>query len=135
MTGRPRLGNCKHDWAVSFEGLVFKGNYGAAVAAEGGDSLQVAVGAGDGHHRAVAVDGVAGGGEVPLPPLERLVIWRVGWRRGFGGASWATGRLNNKARVRTFIVFVFLGLPAYYCLPTESIATFVFEIVVSNLRS
>ena len=47
--------------------LVFKRNYGAAVAAEGGDFLQVAVGAGYGHDRPVAVDGVPAGGEVPAP--------------------------------------------------------------------
>ena len=45
--------------------LVFEGNDGAAVAAEGGDSLEVAVGPGQGHYGTIAVNGVAGGGEVP----------------------------------------------------------------------
>jgi hypothetical protein len=39
------------------------------------------------------------------PPFERLAIWEVGSRSGFVGASGVTGKLNNKARVRTFIVF------------------------------
>ena len=47
--------------------LVLERDYGAAVAAEGGDFLQVAVGAGHGHDRPVAVDGVPAGGEVPAP--------------------------------------------------------------------
>src|ERR1700739_2903997 len=45
--------------------LVFERDHGAAVAAEGGDFPEVAVTAGDGHHRAIAVDRMAGGGEVP----------------------------------------------------------------------
>src|SRR5579871_1345186 len=49
--------------------LVFEGNDGATVATEGGDLLQVAVVAGNGHDRAVAVDGMAAGGEIPASAL------------------------------------------------------------------
>src|SRR5579859_8166040 len=49
--------------------LIFEGNDRAAIAAEGGDSLQVAVGARNRHHRSVAVDGMAGGSEVPASAL------------------------------------------------------------------
>ena len=50
-------------------GLVFQRDYGAAVAAEGGDSLQAAVRAGDGHDGSVAIDGVTGGGKIPASTL------------------------------------------------------------------
>ena len=45
--------------------LVFERNHGAAVAAEGRNSLERAAGIGYDHDRAVAVDGVAGSGKVP----------------------------------------------------------------------
>src|SRR5579871_1554492 len=38
------------------------------------------------------------------PPCALRVIWVVGWRKGFWGARCPMGKLNNKARVRTFIV-------------------------------
>jgi hypothetical protein len=59
-------------FSVPCELLVLEGYYGAAVAAEGGDALQVAVGAGDGHHGAVAVDGVSGSGEIPASAFGSL---------------------------------------------------------------
>jgi hypothetical protein len=49
-----------------------------------------------------------------------LAIWEVGSRRGFVGASGVTGKLNNKARVRTFIVFLKLLLPIDYGLRSWS---------------
>ena len=52
--------------------LIFQRDYGAAVSAEGGDSLQIAVGAGDGHDRAIAIDGVTGGGKIPASTLGVL---------------------------------------------------------------
>jgi len=62
--------------------LVFQWDDGAAVAAEGGDSLQVAVGAGDGHDRAVAIDGVTGGGKIPASALG--VLRSLGGRLAHG---------------------------------------------------
>ena len=63
--------------------LVFEWDYGAAVAAEGGYSLQVSVSARDDHYRAVAVDGVAVGGKIPASTFGvlgdvagRLARWR-----------------------------------------------------------
>jgi hypothetical protein len=50
---------------MEYGGLVFEGDDSFAVAAEGGDFLQITVGLGQGHHGAVAVDGMAAGGEVP----------------------------------------------------------------------
>ena len=52
--------------------LILQWNDRTAVAAEGGDALQGSVGAGDGHDRAVAVNGVAGGGKIPAPALGVL---------------------------------------------------------------
>jgi hypothetical protein len=49
--------------------LVFERNYGAAITAERGNSLQVSVSAGDSHDWTVAVHSVAGGGEVPASAL------------------------------------------------------------------
>ncbi len=64
------------------ESLIFERDYGAAVAAEGGNFLQAAVGERDGHHRAVAVDGVTVGGKVPasiLGVLHGLGRWAGAW--------------------------------------------------------
>ncbi|SPF34813.1 hypothetical protein SBA1_1340026 [Candidatus Sulfotelmatobacter kueseliae] len=36
-----------------------------------------------------------------------------GWRIGFGGASCGTGKLNNKARVKAFIVSFRTFLTSY----------------------
>ena len=47
--------------------LVLQRDDRTAVAAEGGDSLQIAVRAGKGHDRAVAINRMAGGGKVPAP--------------------------------------------------------------------
>ena len=52
--------------------LVFQRNHRAAVAAEGGNFLQVAVGAGHGHDRALAVYGVSVGGKIPTPAFGAL---------------------------------------------------------------
>jgi hypothetical protein len=52
------------EWALLRE-LILQGYNRLAVAAEGGDFLQIAVGLGQGHHWPVAVDGVAAGGKVP----------------------------------------------------------------------
>lgn len=52
--------------------LVFERDYGAAVAAEGGNFLQAAVGERDGHDRAVAVDGMTAGGKIPASILGVL---------------------------------------------------------------
>ena len=63
-----RLGYSGRHTAAAVE-LVLERDYGAAVTAEGGDFLQVAIGARHGHDRAVAVDRVSGGGKVPAPAL------------------------------------------------------------------
>lgn len=53
--------------------LVFQRHHGLVVGAEGGDTLQSALGFGDVHDGAVAVDSVAGGGEVPFPTFARVL--------------------------------------------------------------
>jgi hypothetical protein len=53
--------------------LVSQWDYRPAIAAEGGDFLQVAIGLRQGHHRSVAEDGVAAGGEVPASRFGMLV--------------------------------------------------------------
>lgn len=74
--------------------------------------MQVAIGLGNGHDRAVAVDGVAGGGEVPASTFGGLR--HVAGGTADGGAGFASVMLNvvdvavsdmmnNKARVRAFI--------------------------------
>jgi hypothetical protein len=72
--------------------LVFQGDYGAAVAAEGGYSLQIAVGAGDDHYWAVAVDGVTVGGEIPASAFGMLgqVAGRLTRRRWRESGDWQT---------------------------------------------
>jgi hypothetical protein len=52
--------------------LVFERNNRAAVTAEGRYFLQFAIRAGHGHDRAVTVDGVSTGGEVPASALGAL---------------------------------------------------------------
>jgi hypothetical protein len=54
--------------------LVFEGNDGLAVAAEGGYPLQVAVGLRQGHDRAVAINSVAASGEIPASALYMLQV-------------------------------------------------------------
>jgi hypothetical protein len=56
-----------------------------AVAAEGGDALQVAVGLGDGHDRTVAVDGMAAGGEVPFAAFGGALDLSDGMANGLRG--------------------------------------------------
>ncbi len=73
------------------QALVFERDDSAAVTAEGGDSLQVAVGAGYSHDGAVAIDGVAGGGKVPASALDVLGERRGRLPRGFG-----QGYLGNR---------------------------------------
>lgn len=53
--------------------LVFQRDNRSAVAAECGYFLEIAVGLRQGHHRAVAVHGVAAGGEVPASALGMLL--------------------------------------------------------------
>jgi hypothetical protein len=53
--------------------LVFQWDYRPAIAAEGGDLLQVAVSLRQGHHWSVAEDGMAAGGEVPASGFGMLV--------------------------------------------------------------
>ena len=81
--------------------LIFQRNYGFAIAAKRSYFLQVSVRGRDSHHRAIAIDGVAGGGEIPASAFGVLCQIREGWRCGRVGL--ATDRLNNKARVRAFI--------------------------------
>lgn len=88
---------------MSLRDLVLQRHGGAAVAAEGGYSFQIARGARNDHDWTVAIDRVAGRSQIPLPPLVRWVMWLAGWRGACGGASLGTGKLNNKARVRAFI--------------------------------
>src|SRR5258708_22101702 len=52
--------------------LIFEGYDSAAIAAQSSHTLQVAIGAWDGHHRAVAVNRVAGGGEIPASAFGTL---------------------------------------------------------------
>ena len=66
---RDALAHSRHDAGATRFRLVLQRNDGAAVAAESCDALQVAVGAGQGHNRTVAVDGVSGGGKVPASAL------------------------------------------------------------------
>jgi len=65
------------------EKLVFQRNHGLVVLAEGGDALQSALRFRHIHDRSVAVDRMAGGGEVPLPALAAVLDSRVG--DGVGG--------------------------------------------------
>jgi len=49
--------------------LVFEWNDGAPIAAESSHLLEVTIGARDGHHRSVAVNGMTGGSEEPASAL------------------------------------------------------------------
>ena len=62
--------------------LIFQGDDGLAVAAEGGDMLQVAVGFGQGFDGAVAEDGVAAGGEIPASAVG--VVCELAYGTAFG---------------------------------------------------
>ena len=67
--------------------LVFQRHNRAAITAERGDFLQVTGSGGNRHYRAVAINGVAGGSEVPASAFGMLgqmrdgLAWRLRQRR------------------------------------------------------
>src|SRR5208282_1200928 len=90
------------DWSGREASLFLQGDYGSSVAAEGGYFLQIAVGLRQGHHRAVAVHGMAGGGEVPASALGVLLdlpgeaaVGVGGWLSGGYSECRAQGRAQH----------------------------------------
>jgi hypothetical protein len=66
-------------------GLVLQWNQQLIALAEGGDSLNGTHLVGKGHHRAIAVDGVAGAGKIPLSAFVGRRFGLLGEvRRGLG---------------------------------------------------
>jgi len=67
-TKKPLLEKRARGYEVQ-DASVFERDHGSIAAAEGSHFQQSSMGLGHGHNRAVAIDGVTGGGEVPRPAL------------------------------------------------------------------
>jgi hypothetical protein len=72
--------------------LIFEGYHGLIATAKSGNFHQASVGLGHGHHGSVAIYGVPGCGEVPLPSFSfcRLLAGNrgeLGWRGQLGNGK------------------------------------------------
>jgi hypothetical protein len=81
------------EFLVTGGGLVLEWYDSLAIAAEGGDFLQIAVGLGQGHYGSVAVDRMAAGGKVPASAFG-VVLDLSGWT--VHGLGWLRSRQTKQ---------------------------------------